>query len=200
MIKSTKESGVEGEGHSSEGNILTHDFDRFAKAPPRPQSASGRADAAYYSSIFAVMDAAAGYGPTGRSGAGSGRRDSGSSADTVPGEETPERRSDQRPNPLRGYNLVQKPAQSAAESAFSRFAQPAVVETLESVVSGELSVNSDQSPVAAAPVNGPATENLAAEQEAQARADALWNSPSARAARITEQMIEHRRRKRRTEM
>ena len=94
-IKSTKESGVEGEGHSSEGNILTRDFDKFAKAPPRPQSASGGANAAYYSSIFAVMDAAAGYGPTGRSGAGSGRRDSVSSADAVPVEETPERRSDQ---------------------------------------------------------------------------------------------------------
>ena len=45
--------------------------------------------------------------------------------------------SDQRANPLRGYNLVQKPAKSAAVNAFSRFAQPAVVETLESVVSGE---------------------------------------------------------------
>jgi len=44
-------------------------------------------------------------------------------------------------------------------------------------------------------VNGSEAENLSAEQEAQARAEALWNSPSARAARITEQMIEHRRRK-----
>jgi len=45
--------------------------------------------------------------------------------------------NDQRANPLRGYNLARKPAQPAAVSAFSGFAQPAVVETLAIVVSGE---------------------------------------------------------------
>ena len=60
----------------------------------------------------------------------------------TPGSEA---ESHQRPNPLRGYNLVQKPAQSSAVNAFSRCAQPAVVETLESVVSGESSVISYQS-------------------------------------------------------
>ena len=49
MIKSKKERGVEGEGQSSEADTSL-------------------------ANIFAMMDAATGYGPTGRSGAGSGRR------------------------------------------------------------------------------------------------------------------------------